>query len=245
MLPESRRIADTYWAADLGCEVEALRPSKPRVQPHVGARSGYDGAFILVLGAAPVVSVPPALLASVAPRSAEFRADAVADPEQLRALLPRPGPKRMIGPAHLYYADRSCFRPASAPSARPLAPLDEAAFQALRAASPAGDWEPKEFALEPGFIHGAFDPVGDLLAVANFRVWGERIAHLGVLTRPDVRGQGHGTSVVASLGRAALQSGYLLQYRVLASNAPSMEIARKLGFHHHGWSMAVRFEPAV
>jgi RimJ/RimL family protein N-acetyltransferase len=244
MLPESRSIADTYWAADLGCEAGALRPTEPRVQPHGGGRADYSGAFILVLDGAPIVSVPPPLLPVVSPRSVEFRADVVADPKRLHQLLPGSDPTRMIGPAHLHYADQTCFRSTSAPPARPLTPLDEAAFRSLQAACTPGDWEPKEFALDPDFTHGAFDSVGELLAVANFRVWGDRIAHLSVLARPDARGKGHGTSVVASVALHALQSGYLLQYRVLAWNAPSIRIAQKLGFHYYGWSMAARFSAA-
>lgn len=241
MLPESRNIPDTYWAADLGCEVEALRPPAPRVQSNSGRHADYHGAFILVLDGAPVVSVPRPVLSVLSPRSAEFRADVVADPEQLRRLLADSNPTRMIGPAHLYYADQIHVRSGSPPRARPLAASDEAAFRGLQAACSPGDWEAKEFALEPDCTHGVFGPVGELLAVANFRVWGERIAHLGVLARPDARGKGHGTTAVASLARHALQSGYLPQYRVLASNAPSIRIAQKLGFDYYGWSMAARF----
>ncbi len=123
MLPESRNIADAYWAADLGCEAEALRPTEPRVQPVSGRHADYNGAFILVLDGAPVVSVPPSLLAVVSPRSAEFRADVVADPKRLHPLLPGSDPTRMIGPAHLYYADRDLLPihvgPASAPAETP------------------------------------------------------------------------------------------------------------------------------
>lgn len=241
MLLESRSIADAWWAADLGCEAAALRPTEPRVQPVAGRHADYNGAFILVLDGAPIVSVPPPLLAIVSPRSAEFRADVVADPKRLHPLLPGSDPTRMVGPAHLYYADQTCFRSTLAPPARPLAPVDEAAFESLKAACESGDWEPKEFALEADRTHGTFDPAGELLAVANFRVWGENIAHLSVLTRPEARGKGHGTSAVASVAFHALQSGYLLQYRVLAWNAPSIRIAQKLGFHHYGWSMAARF----
>ena len=53
----------------------------------------------------------------------------------------------------------------------------------------------------------------------------QRIAHLGVLTRPDARGRGLGASVVTSVALHSLRAGYLPQYRVLALSLADRDLA--------------------
>ena len=69
---------------------------------------------------------------------------------------------------------------------------------------------------------------------------GGRVAHIGVITHPGHRGKGHGKAVVAEVSRDALANGLTLQYRTLAANAPSVAIARALGFQHYADTIAVR-----
>jgi GNAT superfamily N-acetyltransferase len=242
MTPDSLQVVDRFWAGDLGCAPEALRPQAPRVQVHGGGLQGYQGVFVLALGgAAPVVSAPPGLAAALAPRAAVFAGRAAADPEALRALLAPAPVTRVIGPASLAYADATTFVvPAPAARARPLAPNDRGAFDELAGACPPDDWTPKGFAFDGGPLFGAFGDRGELLAVAGFELWGDHLAHLSVVTHPAARGHGHGSAVVAAAARAALATGLVLQYRALEANLPSRGVARKLGFTPHGWSIAAR-----
>jgi RimJ/RimL family protein N-acetyltransferase len=244
MLAESIELADDYWSAEFGCDRLHLRPDAPHVQHHAGGLSDYAGAFFIVLDAAPVVSVPSVLLNAVAPRADQFVAEAIRDVEALRRLLAPGTVTKVIGPALLNYADRSCFVPTDPEDTRELLPRDEASFLVMRAACPPEEWEAKDFSLGSQPTFGAFTANGELVAIANIRVWADRIAHISVVARPGFRGQGFGTRAVAVATGRALDIGLLPQYRVLESNAPSRRVARKLGFQSYGWTGAARLAQA-
>ena len=125
MLAESIEIADEYWAAYFGCDREHLRPRAARVQQHAGGLTDYFGAYVLVLDAAPVVSVPSTILSAVAPRADQFVAEAIRDREALCRLLVPGMVTKVVGPALLEYADRSCFVPTRTDDTRELAPQDD------------------------------------------------------------------------------------------------------------------------
>ena len=88
-------------------------------------------------------------------------------------------------------------------------------------------------------IAGVFEG-NSLVAAAGYEVWGGHIAHIGVVTHPTHRGKGHGKAVVVEVSRDALANGLVLQYRTLTANAPSVAIARALGFRHYADSISVR-----
>ena len=243
MLRESIEIADDYWSAEFGCDRVHLRPDAPRVQPHAGGLSDYPGVFIAILDAAPLVSVPSVLVSAIQPRAENFTADTIRDEEALRRLLAPATVTRLVGPALLNYADRSCFVDAHTERARELLPGDDGEFTAMRAACPPDEWQPKDFSLGSELTFGAFALNDALASVANIEVWDKRIAHISVVTRPDFRGQGFGSRAVAVATRRALDIGLLPQYRVLESNKPSRQIARKLGFRGYGRTVAVRLAP--
>ena len=237
---ETLEMVDEYWARDLGCTRGDLRPRVPRLQPHAGGLEGYPGVFVLILdGSAPVVSVPSNLERLLSPRTARFTPAAVSSPDGVRSLLEPTEVARVVGPAQLNYADAASFRPGDRAHARELELADRADFEALQAACDPVDWDLKGFAPDTKRTFGAFR--GELLAVADFEVWAERIAHLSVVAHPHVRGQGYGLRAVAAAATCALESDLLLQYRALRDNRASLRVAAKLGFQSYGWSIAARF----
>ena len=72
-------------------------------------------------------------------------------------------------------------------------------------------------------------------------------AVVGLVTRPDARGNGLATAVAASMGAAARPDIPLLRDRALTTNTASLRLARRLGFVRHGANIAVRLgcEPAA
>jgi GNAT superfamily N-acetyltransferase len=240
MQAESIRVAEEYWAAELGCERAQLRPRAPRVQAHAGRLADDAGAFIIVLDAEPGVSVPSAIVGEVAARAQQIRTQSVSTFEVVSRLLAPARATRLIGPALLKYVDRSTFVAASVVDARELTLEDESALLDMQAACPADELEPKDFAFDAGPMFGAFAADGRLASVSNIRNWSDRIAHISVLTRPSFRGQGFGPRAVSVAASRAFDLGLLPQYRVLSNNKASRRVARKLGFRSYGWTVAVR-----
>ena len=72
-----------------------------------------------------------------------------------------------------------------------------------------------------------------LISAAGYNVWGGRIAHIGVLTRPLARWSGHGRECVSAISDHAVGCGLIAQYRTLYDNNGAMAIAGSLGFEEY------------
>ncbi|MFS0699235.1 GNAT family N-acetyltransferase [Cellulomonas sp. 179-A 4D5 NHS] len=79
---------------------------------------------------------------------------------------------------------------------------------------------------------------GVVVAAAGFRAWPGDVAHLSVLSAPEVRGLGYGRLVARAATTAALDAGLLPQWR--ARVEPSQRIARSLGYRDLGSQLSVR-----
>lgn len=79
---------------------------------------------------------------------------------------------------------------------------------------------------------------GAVVAAAGFRAWPGDVAHLSVLSAPEVRGLGYGRLVARAATTAALDAGLLPQWR--ARVEPSRRIARSLGYRDLGSQLSVR-----
>lgn len=244
------RAVDRFWAGWLGCPADALRPPATLVFAHGPGLAGYDGTFVLLAGGAPVVSLPPALLAGPLGEAARgWSAEQVRAPTAL-ALAHRPHADvgQVVGPAWVGYADaatlaapRTTRGRAAEGHARPLTAADAPALAALRDACGPEAWEHGGHALADGPAAGAFAD-GRLAAVAGYARWGERLAHVSVVTHPDYRGRALGRAAVARVAALALARGLVPQYRTLESNAPARALAGALGFTAHLTTVAARHQ---
>jgi GNAT superfamily N-acetyltransferase len=237
--PATLDAADGYWAGFLGVPRTRLRPPRPLAVPHAGL-GDYRGMYAQAFGAAPVVSLPMEMLERFGPAAAQAAGGGLMDDDRWRTVF---GARvdRVIGPAVIAYADAGTFRSVSThPGVRLLTDADRPALDALRDAVSAEEWEHSG---SPGLdamrLAGAIAD-GNLAAIAGYAVWGGRLAHLSVVTHPAHRGRGLGAATVALAIETALAAGLVPQYRTLASNAPSLGIARRLGFVGYATSLAVR-----
>lgn len=239
LAPATLDAADGYWAAFLGVEREDLRPVSPVVVPHAAELADYRGMYAQSFGAAPVVSLPMALLTRSWAAAAEAAVGGLVDDDRWRGVF-GDALDVVVGPAAISYADAATLRPASADAeVRPLGEADRPALDALRAAVTEVEWAHGggDYGQAPAF--GVFVD-GALAARAGYEVWDGRIAHLGVVTHPAHRGRGLGAAVFAHAARAALEAGLVAQHRALVSNPQSMSIARRLGFVPYATSLAAR-----
>lgn len=243
LAPSTLDAADGYWAAFLGVPRSRLRSPRPLAIPHAGGLSDYRGVYVQAFGGAPLVSLPPGLLAPFGPAAAAAAPGLGEDEDRWRAVF---GARvdRVVGPAAIAYADAGTFRGLSIDAElRPLTEADRPALDALRDAMPAEEWDHGGGDLGGMPVFGAFAD-GVLAARAGYEVWGGRIAHLSVATHPAHRGRGRGAAVFASATRAALEAGLVAQHRALQSNTQSLRIARRLGFVPYAASLAVRLRDA-
>jgi GNAT superfamily N-acetyltransferase len=142
-----------------------------------------------------------------------------------RALGPRV--EQIIGPAYLGYVD-AIESACDEPSVRLLTASDDSALGSLRGAVARQDWEYS--GLERGQPIAGHFAGGELVSAAGYEVWGGQIAHIGVVTRPEVRGAGYGRGCVRAIARHAIGQGLVAQYRTLYANVGAMAIAKALGF---------------
>jgi len=233
-------IADRWWARDFACGPDDLRPATTHVQEHAGTMLGNPGIWILVVGAAPLVSLPPGMMAALARRARRWSRSLVAEPAALAAELEGLDLERIVGPAFIGYGTDSTLKLDLAARGRALTSGDAGAVAELRAACSDEAWahggsDPR---IVPTF--GCFDEAGQLCALAGYKTWGGTIAHISIVSAPSRRGRGFASAAVACAARHALGAGLLPQYRTLMSNEPSMAVARKLGFASYGFSVFVR-----
>jgi RimJ/RimL family protein N-acetyltransferase len=145
----------------------------------------------------------------------------------------------IVGPAYVGYTDRKHFRPVTLSTARWLNDEDEKAVHALRQACPVEEWEHGGSEFRPNEMAGVFRGQ-ELAALASYQIWGEQIAHIAIVTHPAFRRLGYATAAVSCLTRNVLERMLVPQFRTLEGNAPSMAVARRLGFVHYGTSLALR-----
>ena len=236
-------IADGYWASDLGCARADLRPPSTRVIPHAEALADYHGVVMLLIGGAPVVSLPRHLYPTLRASAAQWSAADILSRGFLRHELGEVV-EQIIGPAFIGYADSGTFRPLVPNAAHLLAASDAEPVAALQAACAAVEWTHGGSELGQHPAAGVY--INErLVALAGYEVWSGGIAQISVITHPRHRGQGYAGAVVSILTETALAQGLVPQYRTLESNTPSMQVARKLGFVRYGVSMAVRLRQST
>jgi GNAT superfamily N-acetyltransferase len=203
--------------------------------------AGNPGIWILVAGGAPLISLPADTLDTLGDHaqawSAADVADVVALHGHLTALCPRTV-DRIIGPAFIGYGSADSLDLRDARGARPLAAPEEVGR--LRAACQPEEWDHGGSDPEHEPTFGVFDDANELLALSGYKVWNAAIAHISIVTHPLFRGRGNGRAAVALAAQHAVAAGLLPQYRTLQRNAPSMNIARRLGFIEYGFSVYVR-----
>jgi GNAT superfamily N-acetyltransferase len=231
------QTVDEFWAADVGCPCESLRSEGTITVCHPNQHSDWNGIFILRIDSAPIISLPRDLFSSLCIAARQWSTTQVFDSTQLRSLIGSCVDK-IIGPAFIGYTESGMFRPIETSSTTLLRNEHSEHVVSLRAACDPMEWDHggRQFGENPTI--GVF--VGtELIALAGYDIWGDRIAHLSIVTHPRYRRHGHGCAAVSRLTEIALERGLVPQYRTLDSNTASIKIAAKLGFTRYATTMTV------
>jgi GNAT superfamily N-acetyltransferase len=235
----NQQEVDRYWATEMGV-VSPLQPAGSVVCCTI--QNIYSGVQLLIRNERLLVACPPNRAGFVTAHVKDLPPDKVFSVEFIKGLL-TPKVERVIGPAHLAYADGSTFRPSRSTSCRMLTPGDTEILQEFAATLSQAEVEQSGFNTSDVPAFGAFAD-GVLCAAASYQIWETRIAHIIVATRPTHRRRGHARAAVTALAEHALARNLVLQWRALASNEHSSKLAESLGFQPYGSTIYARLESA-
>ncbi|MDE3096029.1 MAG: GNAT family N-acetyltransferase [Chloroflexota bacterium] len=229
-------LVRAYWTAQLGFDPD-LANGVLVARPE-GTLRGYHGVYVFRHGFSCIVSPPAAWRAPLRAALAGRTPDGAFDVDTLLAVLGAAA-ERAVGPSWIGCADASDLRPVRAGAARQLEGRDRPALLALAEACGAADWE--HSAIDPARppIFGAFEGPA-LAAAASYEPWGERLRAVGVVTHPARRRRGYGRAVAAAATAHGIEDGRVMLWQTLEANAPSMAIARALGYQPYARTIAVR-----
>jgi len=196
----------------------------------------------MAFDAALIVSLPPGEVEIYRNEIMRWRPGIILTPALIEGVF-RERAKTILGPAFVGYADENIFRPVYPSGARLLTAADKKAFGVLRNACLAKEWDHGGSTFRPNHMVGVLRDQ-QLVTVASYKLWGEHIAHISIITHPSFRGRGHATTAVSELTRIVLERKLVPQYRTLKANVPSMTVAKKLRFLQYATSMLARFREA-
>jgi len=226
--PENLQEVERFWAEELGSSPEFLAKAPAF---HCTQQEIYNGVQLLQRDRRVVLAAPPHQMERISKIMRTIPRAHVFSSEFLERLL-TPDLENILGPAQVSYADQPMLRRNDTSGCRLLTPEDAPACEQLRNSLSTEELEQSGFnaARLPAF--GKFVD-GTLCAVANYEIWGTRIAHIGVVTHPQYRRQGHAAAVINALAAHAFERNLILQYRAMAINTNSLKLAEALGFEHY------------
>jgi GNAT superfamily N-acetyltransferase len=232
--------AGQAWADALGCAPGQLGEAGVHLVPGGARLAGFRGVYLASIGPAVLVYCPDELrgqagtVLAATPPGELFTVRTCA---RLAALAGVTGP-RVHGPSWHGFTDAAHFRPAVPAAGRRLDRADPL-LAGLRAACGDGEWAEGGFAHPDGVVYG-IEERGGLVAAGNLTPFRGHPADAGLLTHPEARGRGLATRIAVRMITDALPAAGLVRYRALASNAPSLAIARSLGFAGCGQNLMAR-----
>ena len=239
MMPINQQEVDHFWATETGTGQNFVA-NAPKVI--CTAQQLYSGVTFFQREGFLVVASPQHLVDFITTRVRDLPIRDIFCVAFVESLL-IPGIEKILGPAHVGYADSSTFNPSPTVSCRLLTTEDTAIYQSFAEALSTAEIEQSGFDSREAPAFGAF--VNDVLcAIASYEIWEPRIAHITVATHPDHRRHGYGQVAVSALAKHAFARNLILQYRALASNENSLKLRLSLGFQHYCSTIYARLSKA-
>lgn len=238
----SVQTALSHWLDAHGVTAEGATVTPPRGVSLAPSPSPWPIVLVLDLGGSVVVRVPDDVRAAVDSAIGLAETDGESVVGAVAAVL---GERvtRTIGPTLMSVADRATLAAAPPPDGGTLGVVGvhDLDLQSLRLAVADEEWE--HSALGEAEAPVTVVRAGGVVAASGWTAIG-RLAHLGVLSHPDVRGRGYGRAAAADAARRAMAEGLLPQWQTLEANGPSVAVGRALGFTTLARRWALRLAPS-
>jgi len=225
------------WAEALGCDVGLLSEPGTHLVAGGAGLHGFAGVYLASVGPAVLVYCPDRLRARAASVMAAVPAGELFT---VRACAQIAGPPewQVLGPSWHGFTDAAHFTPAAAPRGRRL-DRDDRLLAQLRTSCGEQEWAEGGFADPDAVLYG-IEEGGQLAAAGNLTPFRGHLADVGLLTHPAARGRGLARQVAVRMIEDALPAAGLIRYRALITNAPSLAVARSLGFRGYGHNLIAR-----
>lgn len=232
-----RDVVDASWAEMLGCDAVLLRsPGIHFVRGGPGF-AGYNAVYVARVDDA-VLAYCPERLRAVA---REVLEGCEADKAFTSRTLGRIAGERLkviLGPSSHSFIDGHHFAPAPLEGQRVPA-ADDDRLAALRRVCGEEEWAEAGFIFDRGVVY-TLETNGQVIAAGNLTPFRGQFADVGLITHPDHRGQGIARRLASRMISDALPAAGVVRYRALTANAPSVAVARSLGFVARGENLVAR-----
>jgi hypothetical protein len=227
--------AAAAWAEALGCDLLLLGEPGSHLVPGGAWLRGRNVVYMAEVRAAVLVYCPGRLR----PRAAAVLASTPSGRLFTAGACARiAGEARVLGPSWHGFTDAGHFTPAVPGAGRRL-DRDDPLLAGLREACGEVEWAEGGFADPDGVMYG-IEEDGRLAAAGNLTRFRGYPADVGLLTHPAARGRGLARQIAVQMIGDALPAAGIIRYRALATNSPSLAIARSLGFAGYGQNLIAR-----
>jgi len=236
-----RDVVDASWAEMLGCDVGLLRSPGSHVVRGGPGFAGYNAVYVARVGGA-VLAYCPERLRAVAREVLGREADKAFTSRTLERIAGE-RLKVILGPSSHSFMDRHHFTPAPLEGQR--VPAEDDRLAALRKDCGEEEWAEAGFIFDRGVVY-TLERNGIVVAAGNLTPFRAQFADVGLITHPDHRGRGIAKQLASRMIADALPAAGVVRYRALSANAPSIAVARSLGFVARGENLVARLrEDAV
>jgi GNAT superfamily N-acetyltransferase len=226
---------DAFWAAEMDCHPGDFQiPGIALVEHRV--IDDLDYVQLLQRGRRLQISCTPSMIGDLRDTIRGLPIESIFNPKFLGSIFGR-GVMRIIGPAYLGYLDALDAAPIN-PNVRLLDEDDRQFLVELKQRIPVQDWEYS--GLKPEQPIAGYFVDGELRSAAGYKLWGDYIAHIGVVTRPDCRSCGYARACVRKIAQQAIAVGLIALYQTLYTNKAAIIVGQALGFEHYADKIYVR-----
>ena len=81
-----------------------------------------------------------------------------------------------------------------------------------------------------------------IVAATSYKLWGEEIAQVGIITHPLYRGKGFAQNVLKALTAYGIERNMVMQYRTLSSNVMAIKVAEACDYGFFATHISVRLK---
>ncbi len=232
----SIKLLKKYWFDELGCSETDLEAGKTKVVAH-GKMEGYSGVKFFHSNNSTIISAPESLIKELEQKITNVDSTTSFEINFIKKIL-NEKLDRIIGPAFIGFIDEKSFLPISTTDTKELDTDDwslvEKLFQSCTAI------EIDHSSLEKGQAMAGVFIYGTLVGVAGYEILEGLVAHIGILTNTNYRGQGIAKKALSKITEMALKANLGVQYQTLDSNIASVKCAERLGFKRFATTIAAR-----